>query len=331
MRYIYIILTLFFIAPTAFAQNFNEVAIGLEPEYPKPGDVIKISLQSYSQNLQGSKIGWYLDDVLLKEDVGLTENTITAPLLGEHITLIIKVNNKEQARRIITPTAVDILWEAQTYIPQHFMGRALPVDSSTIKAVALPHLGDAKKTENLIYNWYKGGRLLTKLSGRGRSTIITASPSLYDDYNLSIEITDSHGIVLSKNGVKITTVEPEILFYTSSPLLGINFTKAITTNNAQQLNNESAFVALPYYFSIANPQELTYKWRVSNARSLRGTQSNDIIITNKQTDAGISLTVQHPNVLLQSASTLYKFPNIDITNNNYSEPSSYESPFGVVE
>jgi len=329
MRYTLILFILLAVAQTAFAQNFNEVAMSITPEYPKPGDIIQVSLQSYSQNLQGAKVSWLLDEVLLKEGVGLTKSTITAPLLGEHITLIIKVNNKEQARRTITPATVDILWEAQTYTPKHYKGRALPVDSSTIRAIAIPQLGKAVDTAGLIYNWYKGSTLLTKLSGRGKDTITTDSPGLYDDYNLSVEVTNASGIILSKNGVRITTTEPEILFYASTPILGIDLARAISTNNTSQPSNESTFVALPYYFSITEPQELQYTWSVSNAQYIQDTKPNSITLTTIGTGMSLSATAQHSKILLQSSSMSYRASQ-QIPTGDTAQQDSYQSPFDSI-
>ncbi len=333
MRYLLTLFTFFMLAQTASAQGFSEVAIQLQPEYPKPGDTVQISLRSYSQNLQGSHIQWLIgDDVLLKEGQGLTNLTLTTPLLGEQIDLTIKVAGVVAATRTILATTVDILWEAQTYTPKYYLGRALPVDSSKITAMAVPHLGSrGEDGTKLIYNWYKGSKFLVDSSGVGKSALTTASPGLYDDYNLSVEVTDNLGKVLAQNGVHITTVEPELVFYGVSPLLGTNFSQALSANSANTLTIESSLTAIPYYFSVSEPQELAYTWRVSNARSLQESQPNSLTITSTQAGASISLSAQHPSVLLQSSRTSYQFPSANLLLDDYSIPGSYESPFGSTE
>jgi len=336
MRYIFTLLILTLLTHTQISSaqgiaSFSEVAIQLQPQYPKPGGTVQVSIQSYSQNLQGSNIGWYLDDILLKKGQGLTNLELAVPLLGEQIQLIIKVNDTTVASRIIAPTTIDILWEAQTHTPRYYLGRALPVDSSKVRAMAIPHLGKNAETKNLIYNWYRGSAFLPKRSGIGKNSITLASPGLYDDYNLSVEVTNSRGIVLGQNGVHISTVEPELIFYKTSPLLGIGLHNALTQDWAQQENIESAFTVLPYFFSVQSPQELQYKWRVSNAQSLQDTSPNSITVTRVGTGANISVSAQHKDVLLQSANASYRFPQAGNLFDSYTSGGAYQSPFGSAD
>ncbi len=326
MRYIFIFIIFTLSIQTAFAQSFREVAIQLEPEYPKPESIVQVSLQSYSQNLQGLKISWYLDDVLIKEGNGLINLELTAPILGEQINLIIKINDTVVASRTIAPTMIDILWEAQTYTPKHYKGRALPVDSSRVRAIAIPHLGRDTDPQDLIYNWYKESRLLTKQSGRGKNTLITDSPGLYDDYHLAVEVTDIQGKVLGQNGVRIISTEPELILYKTSPLLGTLFQNALSTKITQQQNIEQSLIAIPYYFSITKGQELSYVWRISGAQYIQDSAPNNITITNTNTKANISVTAQHQQSLLQSASTSYYFSGQNTIFNT--QQQDYVSPFG---
>ena len=327
MRYIFTFIIFILSVQITSAQGFREVAIQLEPEYPKPASSVQVSLQSYSQNLQGSKIGWYLDDVLIKEGDGLTSLELTVPILGEQINLIIKINNIVVASRTIIPTTIDILWEAQTYTPKHYKGRALPVDSSIVRAIALPHFGRDINPQDLIYNWYKGSRFLTRQSGRGKNTLITDSPGLYDDYNLIVEVTDTQGRVLGQNGVRITATEPELIFYNTSPLLGTIFQSALSANIAQQQKVERSLIAIPYYFSITTERELSYTWRISGAQYIQEGAPNNITITNTDTRANISVGAQHQQSLLQSASTSYRFLGQNTLFNTYQQ-QDYVSPFG---
>jgi len=151
------------------------------------------------------------------------------------------------------------------------------------------------------------------------------APGLYDEYNISVEITNQRGIVVGKNGVHITTVEPELVFYTSSPLLGINLARAII-NNVSQFGNESTFVALPYYFSITNPQELQYVWKVSNAQYIQNTKHNSITLTAIGQGMSLSVQAQHNKALLQSSSASYRTSGQSPTSST-TQQGSYQSLF----
>ncbi len=328
--HIFLIFILFFlITPTVHAQGFEEVSIQLEPEYPTPNSTVKARLQSYAQNLQSVNIGWYLDDVLLKKGTGLTEITLATPILGESINVFIKIDDEIIAKRTITPTTIDILWEADTYTPSLYNGRALPTDSSKIRAMAIPHTGTPIDTDTLIYNWYIGGQFLSELSGVGKDTITIPSPGLYDVYNLSVEITDTRGLTIGKNGVRIANTEPELLLYTLSPLLGIQLNKALAQNTpiyeTTQNITEKTIVAIPYYFSTQTPEALNYTWQTMRVQTFQQPVDNIITLGNAQNNAYISVLAEHPTILLQSAKTDYSFSNPSNLTDVY---DIYQSSFG---
>ncbi len=305
------------ISHTAYAQTAQDISIILKPEYPDAGEVTEVSLQSYSKDLRNKKIQWYLDDVLLVEGVGLVSHKITAPNFGEEINLIIKINNAEQARKIIRPNSADILWEADTYVPEFYKGKALPVDSSEIKAIAKLNNEQYKDKDKLYFNWYRDGYYLTKKSGRGKDTIILQSPGLYDDYNLSVKILNEDGIVVGQGDTRIANVEPELLLYFYSPLIGAMYSKAFPEENTITAGNESIIYAVPYYFSIENPLDLEYKWDIRNAKIFRNQNPALITVIPENTPFKISAEAIHKTALLQTAETnvIFKTEN----NNEFSD------------
>jgi hypothetical protein len=332
MRYAFILTILIFSFSFSSAQilpsqnsAFSEINAVFEPEYPNPGDLFTISLQSYSQNLQGMHIEWLLDGLSFREGVGITSITATAPKSDEFLTVTVKIEGAIIWEKVINSTTVDILWEANTYTPRGYLGRALPVDKATITAVAIPH--GIKKDTKLIYNWYKNGTLLVKESGFDRNTIQITGPGLYSDYNLSVTISNINQETLGQNGVKIVAVKPEIVFYEKSALLGTLFHTSLTKESQLSESIERVLVAEPYYFSVINPLDLLYTWRISNTEYLEGEAPNVLIIKNFLEGASITTKARHSSALLQSSSTTYTPLNINSLVNQDGE-GSYRSPFG---
>ncbi|GEM_PF-6933948 len=332
MRYIFISIVVILLNTSSVveAASFNSVSISTVPEYPKPGEATSISLQSYSYELQGLPISWYLNGVFFKEGIGLTKISLSAPGLGSATSVKAQIGNITNTTLEIRPTTVDILWEADTSTPKYFLGRALPVDSSNIHAVAIPHLGNQDAT-NLIYKWYINGRFLKNLSGANRNTIVTSSPKLYDDYFLSLDILDNSGRTLGSNGVKIHSTEPEVILYNISPLLGVITYNALGAATIQESSIERTVLAVPYYFNTPSIGNLSYKWDIFNAEYIQDIGVDSITITDAQVGAGVSVEITNPEALLQSSHTAYRFKNYESLHNDTYGNGDYQSPFGSSE
>ena len=309
---------------------FDEVNMTIVPEYPKPNEQFTATIQSYAHNIPGNNIQWYIGDVLLTQGQGLNTLTLKAPIAGESLQITAKIGTIATAQRTIQPTVVDIVWEADTYTPTQYQGRALPVDSSNIIAQAIPHIPN-KDTTTLIYNWYKNDTFLAQHSGPEKDTIRIPSPGLFEEYILSVTITNTQGYTLGQTGVKIKTTEPEIVFYPKIPLTGITFSQALTKENMNIPNIEPTLVAIPYFFSIQTPEEIIYSWNIHGAQALQEENQNSITLTNTTPQITITLTARNPQTLLQSTKqsiTISKTPNEATQSFSNTQNQSYTSPFG---
>ncbi len=337
MKYLYILFIFFLFAQTTFVEaipglsELNDVVLITEPVHPRPGSTITASLQSFSHNLQGMNIKWSVDGTILHQGLGLTTVSIEAPSLGETIRLSAEVSNLTTVDRTITPIIIDILWEATTYTHKEYLGRALPVDGSRIRAMVIPHFGNSGIDDTkLIYNWYKDGRFLIKDSGINRNVIETESPRIFSRYNLNVEITDLQGIPLGRSGVTISSVEPELILYRSLPLIGTTFHKSLSNSSSTTITKENNIVAVPYYFSILNPNVLRYKWQSNNMKLAQNPGSEPQLITILESVIGSTLSVsaRHRDILLQSARTNHSVIRDRLLDNHNDGQGVRTSPFG---
>ena len=327
-RYVYSIITLLLFimhVNIVYANSFTGVSLIKEPKYPHPNEKVTLTVQSFSQNIHSARIGWYLNDVLLQEGIGLTQKTITAPQAGSSINISITLNGKKYAHTTITPNIIDLMWEAHTSIPPHYRGRALPTESSKVTIWALPHIGNNTDKASLVFNWYENNRFLQNESGQNKDTITIDAPSLYAHKTISVVISNTAGVTIGKAEVRITNTEPELILYPHTPLLGTLFYSAAQNNTSLPQGKEYTLIAQPYYFSISHPTDLTYTWHFSRVKVLQNIQ-NTITITQFGISPRISVEATHPHILMQTAQTTY-IPKHTPSNSNISDENTRPSLF----
>jgi len=131
------------------------VDINLSPEIPEPNQTISAELSGTLVDLDSSDIYWYLDKEIQKHGIGEKSFSFTAGDVDEKKDLeaivIIPDGRRIDLQRTIEPTNIDLLWEANTYTPPFYRGKALPTYKSSIKVLALPS-GKNINTK-FIYNW----------------------------------------------------------------------------------------------------------------------------------------------------------------------------------
>jgi hypothetical protein len=190
-------------------------------------------------------------------------------------------------------SAIDILWQAQTYTPAWYKGKALPVIQSRIKAVAVtPGISSSK----LIYEWYLNFQKNINASGIGKSSFSFQIKN-YEEQVITVRISnqnknliDEKSVILSANKAK-----PEIIFYEDSPVYGTLFNKALQGyfNLLKPIFN---LRAEPYFFSNANSKALKYKWKMNNDEDITDDESQVVVNFQKPEKEGtavISLKIQN--------------------------------------
>ena len=132
---------------TSHAQSFlgqtDPVQLIPNPEFPTPKSQITISLNDYSVETTGANITWYVNNI---EDASFRNErsiSITTGALGEKTTVRVVLTRSNapalSSSITIVPTVVDIVLEANTYVPNFYKGRALPSTESRVRAIAVVH------------------------------------------------------------------------------------------------------------------------------------------------------------------------------------------------
>ena len=179
-----------------------------------------------------------------------------------------------------------VTWKATgSYIPSAYIGKALPTYGSEITA-SLEMISNGKMINlsgQTIY-WYLNSTLLG--GGVGAQTI--TFPPLGEAPNamvLEVDLPNYNGAFLIDT-VAIPMVEPQAVIYAPYP-------------SGQFSSNPVTIAAIPYFFNIGSPDNLSYSWSVnsqtgSNAENPEQAEITLPAGTTAGTSFAVSLSVENP-------------------------------------
>lgn len=264
-----------FSATRAHAQLINPpgaetaLTIVLSPEHPAPGDTVTLVLTSTLHDLSKSTITWRANGALIAQGEGVTNATVTAGDIGTETDISVEATSEAgdaSAAASIIPTRIDVLWEADSFVPPFYRGRALPSAGSRVKLMAVAFIpngsGGYLPEDKIVYTWRKNGDIV--LSGRGKSSVTIPGPVLFGTDTVTVQTVSLSKNVSGEGRVRIPSIEPVLSLYTNHPLFGVTYHRALgpTTFVAE---SEMSFAAMPYFApsSAANDPSLNYVWRVN--------------------------------------------------------------------
>jgi hypothetical protein len=222
--------------------------------------------------------------------------------------------NSEQHGTIVrdftfVPSAVNLVWEAKTLVPPLYRGKALYSAGSRLTVMAFPTIvanGSTISSNNLSFQWSRGGEPDTAASGLGRDTFSFSGDQLRVSERVDV-IVELGGVAVGQASITIPATSPQIMFYARDPLRGVLYEQALPT--ALSLGSpEITLRAEPYFFSSESVgNSLLYTWKL-NGRETTGPDVSSGVLTLRQSGAGageasVSAAIQNTdtNKFLQSA------------------------------
>jgi len=285
----------------------------ISPANPAPGDRVVINLESYSFNLDGSSINWYLDNKVQKDYNNKKQFVFFAGKAGTSNEIkIIVISQKKQFSKtlIFEPAEVDLIWQAGTIVPAFYKGKALPSTESLIKILAIPHLIDSTggkvSSENLSFRWYVNGNYVSNSSGVGKNTFITSAEKNLVEKTVGVLVSDPTSKLVAENKIVIKPNLPKILFYEIKPLEGINYSQNLK-NSFGLTESETTIKAEPYFFALGRITPSSYSWFLNGQKiSINEEDPSEITFRRKEETEGVSkikLTVGNSKNSYQTASS----------------------------
>lgn len=303
----------------AFGQSFNissslpnELGVDIVPTYPRPNEMVFISLTLYTDDLNSANISWYQDGKNVLEGRGETKYSFKTGKIGEETKIEIKIKLLSGASFsktfTLNPASVDLVWEANSYVPPFYKGRALHARQGNLKIVAMPEFiknGKRISPQNLVYEWSNGVETYQNQSGFGKNVLALNGSLLGRTEEIEVLVTDPMNNLVANNFINIAPIDPEIIFYENNPYYGPIFDSAVQ-NIFDLKTNEVQIWAAPYYFTKENADGLKYEWRLNNATVSNLSDSRTAIFKKPEGESGqsnISLNIENLNRVLQQAST----------------------------
>lgn len=319
-----IISSLLFIAPflhsqaqSTVNQNMN-LSISASPANPSPGDQVIVSLQSYSIDLNRSTITWSVDDVVKKTDLGMKNYSLQAGPAGQPMTVKAKIEFGEilvEKEVTFIPAGVDLIFEAFSYTPPFYKGRAMNINQGTVVVSAFPEMfdinGNKFKTNDLVYSWKKDGVVAAESSGVGKNYIIFTGSIPIRDVEIEVAVSSLDQSITANQTLTIKAENPKIIFYENNPIYGVLLNKAIK-NTVQLLDDEFSVIAIPYFFSVGytNNPDLEYDWRVDGKSFTSNNENKNTLTFRQDTTEGfgsseISLEIKNRVRIFQFTDNLF--------------------------
>lgn len=311
----FIIIAGVFLTTTSVSAQFNEssdISVGVLPANPQPNQTVQITIESYSINLDSAQITWSVNGKQVKKGMGIKNISTQTGKLGTETSVSITVSTGAETftKNIsIVPASVSILWEARTYTPPFFKGKALFSHQSNIVFVAAPRImanGREIPKENLIYTWSKNGTVLGDQNGYGRYTLAITGSIISRPLSIDLEVSDPNTGITAFDTIDIAPIEPEITTYVVDPLYGVQYNKAIR-GTLPLIGKEVTLTAVPYYFSNVGSTlgNVSYNWSI-NGNTISDGQNTRTRVFRKVGEvfgiSNIDLKVLQENRLLQFAS-----------------------------
>ncbi len=287
------------------------------PEVPGPNQAVTIEAQGTGAFIGDAAIVWQKNGTTVLSGVGERTYTFTTGGLGSltqiKVSITSKTNGSFSKSFVFRPSAINLVWEADTSAPPLYLGKPRYSGGSPLKVVAFPTViinGARVAAASLSYQWSRQGDFVPEVSGLGRSTYSFAGDQLQKEEDIGVDVYFGQTLV-GRGSVAIPAEDPQVLLYERDSLRGVLYDAALP--QAISLNSkELTVVAEPISFarsSLTNGA-LAYAWLL-NGNEITGPDSARGILTLRQTGSGagsanldVSLQNNADDQLVQAAERL---------------------------
>jgi len=171
------------------------------------------------------------------------------PLTVTVLTILLSFPAAAAAQAVLGTEGI-LTWQAESYVPQGYRGKALPTQSSFVKAAfELLENGKPADLSNRELRWFLNDTLFAK--GRTIKTIrFQASIGNDNSHFVRVQVTDGRNILFEK-ATEISVVRPRV-----------NILPPFRENKIDRGTHE--FNVIPFFFNVRSLSDLFFTWTVNN-------------------------------------------------------------------
>lgn len=297
----------------------SELQLETRPIHPRPNEVTTVRAKSFALNLNQAILTWRVDGEVVASGASITEIQLETGAVGSQRIIVVEAlagGLVTQAQLTVRPATVDLLWEAQSYTPPLYRGKALAGPETPLRIVAIPQVvsafGEPIAPSDLVFTWEHNGRVLGTQSGRGKNTLEHTSTRLFNEDRYTLTAHAATDESLSARGfLTIEPTRPHILFYENDPVLGLRYEKNIGDTFMLE-NEEIVVVAHPFFFSGTSRIDASnsFEWTINGA-AIDNPLADQSSIVLRRTGSGsgtatINLSIQNVDEVLQRAEEQFR-------------------------
>ncbi|MBI1999204.1 MAG: hypothetical protein HYS74_00930 [Parcubacteria group bacterium] len=293
----------FYATVHAQVPNIGVLTVTATPEFPGARTEVKLTLDTSSVDLNRSTVSWTVGGRRAAEGRGIKTLTVTTGAFGSSLRISATATSPEGRRVVgeitLRPADVDLLWEADTYTPPFYRGKALPSSGSALVITAFPHFvladGTRVRDNDVIYTWSKNRRVLGGDSGFGKQTLALDGPERFFDAEITVKASSLQGTFTAQRTIRLAAVEPRVLLYRRHPLLGVLYERSLG-GTEPLAENELTVRVEPYYFSRDDRANgLQYSWELNDEPFLPPQKDTEVVFrseggTSGSARVGVSIT-----------------------------------------
>ena len=296
-------------------QSSNStISLSLSPTNPGPNADVTAKVSSFQANVDTTNIIWYINGQKKLSGVGKKNFTFRTGDVGDTITLSVVLETEAygtiKKELVILPNSLEVLWEADTYVPPFYKGKALPSSQSSVRVIAMPRFVDQNAlidANSVVYVWKKGYFKDPDGSGFGRNAFVYKTGYTFNDDEITVSASTQNGSISITKKIPIHVYEPKILFFENKPLESIRYENALV-NVFTYAESELTLHAAPFFFSLSdlNNNTASFVWKI-DGKTLETDPENKAEFTLRKPEKGsgkyqLKLDVTNFGYDLQTAS-----------------------------
>jgi hypothetical protein len=291
----------------------ESLSFSATPQIPGPNTLVNLSIESFSTDLNRADIKWEVNGVLQRRGVGETKFQLKTGEVGSTKDVRVTVQTREgkvlTEAQSFSPGLVDIIWQADSWVPPFYPGKGMAVAKAKIEAQAIAYMFAGKAripARNLYYRWFYDFDPLLAQSGVGNDRITIDAPDLFGKKNLRVQVSSLDNKIVADTQISLSPSSPLAIVWRDDPLSGLDYENPVGPNHTFQ-DEEVTFQAGGVYFPISHALDpkLLYKWTL-NGRPAVVDEDKPETLTIRRAEGGgegqISLDIQDPFDRIISAS-----------------------------
>lgn len=296
----------------AYAQTVGVTALDInmefDPENPRPNQQVTASLVSYTINLNNQDISWFVNRQLIKREAGLTSFTFNSGAAGSTTTVeaqIIADGQTISKVATLQPSAVDILWEANTYVPPFYKGKKLPTRQADITLTAMPQFQNptTDTIRTAVYYWNRNFQPQATSSGYAKQSYTFENNPINPTETVEVTVKNRSETEIATQTQDITFEDPFVVFYEKKDSRIFDHKGSLA--GFQVTEGNFNLLAIPYFFAFDKLTDLQFNWKAGDQfLAANAGKPNEIAfdLPEKGKRATISLDIASTPKLLQKIS-----------------------------